>query len=41
MITKKVVDAHEGVIQSETEEGVGSVFTIRLPERTQDHESNS
>ena len=34
MITKKVVDAHEGVIQSETEEGVGSVFTIRLPERT-------
>lgn len=31
MITKKVVDAHEGVIQSETEEGVGSVFTIRLP----------
>ena len=41
MITKKVVDAHEGVIQSETEEGVGSVFTIRLPERTQDHESDS
>lgn len=41
MITKKVVDAHEGLIQSETEEGVGSVFTIRLPERTQDHESNS
>ncbi len=39
MITKKVVDAHEGVIQSETEEGVGSVFTIRLPAR--DHESNS
>ena len=34
MITKKVVDAHEGMIQSETEEGVGSVFTIRLPERT-------
>ncbi|MGB6927658.1 MAG: response regulator [Syntrophobacteria bacterium] len=34
MITKKVVDAHEGLIQSETEEGVGSVFTIRLPERT-------
>lgn len=40
MITKKVIDAHEGVIQSETEEGVGSVFTIRLPEKTQ-HESNS
>ena len=39
MITKKVVDAHEGVIQSETEEGVGSVFTIRLPAR--DHGSNS
>lgn len=34
MITKKVVDAHEGVIQFEAEEGVGSVFTIRLPERT-------
>ena len=33
MITKKVVDAHEGVIQFEAEEGVGSVFTIRLPER--------
>ena len=41
MITKKVVDAHEGVIQFEAEEGVGSVFTIRLPERTQDHESNA
>ena len=41
MITKKVVDAHEGVIQFEAEEGVGSAFTIRLPERTQDHESNS
>ena len=41
MITKKVVDAHEGVIQFEAEEGVGSVFTIRLPERTQDHDSNS
>lgn len=34
MITKKVVDAHEGVIQFEAEEGVGSAFTIRLPERT-------
>lgn len=39
MITKKVVDAHEGVIQFEAEEGVGSVFTIRLPAR--DHGSNS
>ncbi len=39
MITKKVVDAHEGVIQFEAEEGVGSAFTIRLPER--DHGSNS
>lgn len=33
MITKKVVDAHEGVIQFEAEEGAGSVFTIRLPQR--------
>jgi signal transduction histidine kinase len=41
MITKKVVDAHEGVIQFEAEEGVGSAFTIRLPARTEDHESNS
>jgi signal transduction histidine kinase len=39
MITKKVVDAHEGVIQFEAEEGVGSAFTIRLPAR--DHGSNS
>lgn len=39
MITKKVVDAHEGVIQFEAEEGAGSVFTIRLPAR--DHESDS
>jgi signal transduction histidine kinase len=34
MITKKVVEDHGGVILFEAEEGVGSVFTIRLPERT-------
>ena len=41
MITKKVVDDHGGVIQFESEEGVGSTFTVRLPERTKDHQSDS
>jgi signal transduction histidine kinase len=41
MITKKVVNDHGGAIQFESEEGVGTTFTIRLPERTQNHQSNS
>lgn len=33
MLTKKIVDEHNGFIGFESEEGAGSVFTIRLPEK--------
>jgi signal transduction histidine kinase len=33
MITKKIVDEHNGEISVESEEGVGSTFTIRIPEK--------
>ncbi len=33
MITKKIVDEHGGVIELTTEEGEGSTFRFRLPER--------
>ena len=33
MATKKIIDAHEGEIQVESEENRGSEFTIRIPSR--------
>jgi signal transduction histidine kinase len=36
MITKKVVDDHGGVIQFESEQGVGTAFVIRLPQKDKD-----
>ena len=33
MITKKIVDEHHGEISVESEEDVGSTFTIRIPEK--------
>ena len=36
MITKKIVDEHKGLIEVETEPGVGSTFIIRLPIGPQD-----
>jgi signal transduction histidine kinase len=36
MITKKIVDEHNGVITVETEEGVGSKFVIRIPGKKPD-----
>lgn len=35
MMTKKTIDAHQGVIEVESEQGVGSKFTIRLPQKKQ------
>jgi signal transduction histidine kinase len=31
MITKKIIDDHNGVIEFQSEEGVGTTFFIRLP----------
>ena len=33
MLTKKIIDEHKGFIGFESEEGVGSKFIIRLPEK--------
>jgi signal transduction histidine kinase len=33
MLTKKIVDEHEGFIGFKSENGAGSIFTIRLPEK--------
>jgi signal transduction histidine kinase len=33
MITKKIIDEHEGVIELESERGEGTKFIIRLPEK--------
>jgi len=33
MITKKIIDEHNGVIKVESQEGVGSKFFIKLPEK--------
>jgi len=38
MITKKIIDEHEGVIEVESEVGKGTKFFIRLPERDQSPE---
>ncbi|MBT8372719.1 MAG: HAMP domain-containing histidine kinase, partial [Deltaproteobacteria bacterium] len=34
MITKKIIDEHKGVIEVESEPGVGSKFVIKIPERS-------
>jgi signal transduction histidine kinase len=33
MITKKIIDEHNGVIKVESKEGAGSKFFIKLPEK--------
>jgi signal transduction histidine kinase len=40
MITKKIIDEHEGVIEFESEKGKGTKFMIKLPERNQSPEQN-
>ncbi|TET88511.1 MAG: response regulator [Desulfobacteraceae bacterium] len=35
MITKKIIDEHEGAIEFESEKGKGTRFVIRLPEKDQ------
>ena len=32
MITKKIIDEHNGVIEVESQEGAGSKFFIKLPQ---------
>jgi signal transduction histidine kinase len=32
MLTKKIIDEHNGEIEAESKEGVGSLFVIRIPE---------
>lgn len=34
MLTKKIVDGHEGIIEAESEKGVGSTFIIKLPRKS-------
>ena len=41
MLTKKVIDAHGGVIEFESEVNVGTSFSVRLPGRTQAMKDNS
>jgi signal transduction histidine kinase len=36
MATKKLIDAHQGEIEVESEENKGSVFVIRIPDRIED-----
>ena len=33
MITQKIVDEHNGVIEVESQEGAGSKFSIKLPKK--------
>jgi signal transduction histidine kinase len=35
MITKKIIDEHQGIIEFESEKGKGTRFVIRLPEKDQ------
>ncbi len=35
MITKKIIDEHEGTIDFDSEKGKGTRFVIRLPEKDQ------
>ncbi len=35
MITKKIIDEHGGVVEFESEEGKGTTFVIRLPDKDQ------
>ena len=37
MITKKIIDEHNGVITVESEEGAGSRFIIRIPKKQPNH----
>jgi signal transduction histidine kinase len=36
MITKKIIDDHNGVIEFESEKGVGTTFLIKLPQKDKD-----
>ena len=38
MITKKIIDEHEGIIAFESEPGKGTKFVFKLPERDQSPE---
>lgn len=31
MVTKNIIDEHEGEIYVESKEGIGTIFTIQLP----------
>jgi len=35
MITKKIIDEHQGAIEFDSEKGKGTRFIIRLPEKDQ------
>jgi signal transduction histidine kinase len=41
MITKKIVDEHDGVIELDSEHGKGSEFVIRLPEKDRPAEAEN
>jgi signal transduction histidine kinase len=36
MVTRRIVDQHQGVIEVRSEKGRGSTFTIRLPGKARD-----
>jgi signal transduction histidine kinase len=40
MLTRKIVDEHEGHIEFKSEPGKGTEFIIRLPEKDQPREMN-
>lgn len=41
MITKKIIDEHEGIIEFESKPGKGTKFVFKLPEKDQSTEVNS